>query len=241
MSQLQDIVIAAHGDIERWCTYDRLSADVVIGGAQWEVKDQADLIGRLTAKIELHRQFACLVPFGGAGLRGIFTPEHVSLTDAEGDVLAERLQPRAAFDGHTRETPWDRLHAAFFVGSALWNYLTEPFAFSRPGFEFAELEPWDEDGETWRRLRVTFPDDVVTHSRVQTFYVDADGLIRRHDYHPDVLGPSDRVVAHYSSEHEQLDGFLIPTRRTVHRTDDQGRKVPEPVLISIDVIGVGFY
>ena len=28
-----------------------------------------------------------------------------------------------------RETPWDRLHLTYFLGYALWNYLTAPLAF----------------------------------------------------------------------------------------------------------------
>ncbi|GID32551.1 hypothetical protein [Paractinoplanes brasiliensis] len=117
----------------------------------------------------------------------------------------------------------------------MWNYLTEPFLFTSPGFEFTELGPWHEDGETWRRLQVTFPESIHTHSRVQTFYVDADGLIRRHDYFAEVVGPADLPSAHYSSDHRHFDGFVFPTKRRVHRIDAAGHKQPDPIMVAIDI------
>ncbi len=99
-------------------------------------------------------------------------------------------QPRASFAGHTAETPWTTLQLAYFVGTAMWTYLTQPFTFTLPGFETAELEPWQENGEQWRRLRVVWPGHPATHSALQTVYVGDDGLIRREDYDVDILGGS---------------------------------------------------
>jgi hypothetical protein len=48
--------------------------------------------------------------------------------------------------------------------------------------ETKEIEPWQENGETWRRLKVTFPASIATHSAEQTFYFDQEGLLTRHDY-----------------------------------------------------------
>jgi hypothetical protein len=117
----------------------------------------------------------------------------------------------------------------------MWTYLTEPFTFAEPGFCTVELEPWEEDGETWRRLQVTFPERIATHNRVQTYYIDAQGLIRRHDYRPDVLGPAETDSAHYGWGHQVFDGFVFATHRRVYPTDENGRKVAEPVIISIDL------
>jgi hypothetical protein len=41
---------------------------------------------------------------------------------------------------------------------------------------------WQESGQQWRRLQATFPAQIDTHCQQQTFYVDTDGLIRRHDF-----------------------------------------------------------
>ena len=70
---------------------------------------------------------------------------------------------------------------------------------------------------------------------MQTYYIDAQGLIRRHDYFVDILGPAETVSAHYTWGHQTFDGFVFPTHHSVHPTDENGRKVAEPVIISIDV------
>ena len=53
----------------------------------------------------------------------------------------------------------------------MWTYLTQPFTNVLPGFETQEIDPWNEKGERWRRLRVTWPERPVGHSRVQTLYI----------------------------------------------------------------------
>ena len=61
-----------------------------------------------------------------------------------GDVIEALEQPRASFAGHTLETPWTTLQLAYFVGTAMWTYLTQPFTFALPGFKTTELDPWQE-------------------------------------------------------------------------------------------------
>ncbi|MEV8611518.1 hypothetical protein AB0383_26940 [Amycolatopsis sp. NPDC051373] len=126
----------------------------------------------------------------------------------------------------------------YFAGYAMWTYLTTPFTLTRPGFRAEELEPWQEDGETWRRLRVEFPDDLTTHNKVQTFYFDADGLIRRHDYDAEVVAGG--LAAHYSSAHCAVDGIVVPTKRRVHPVGEDGKPVLEPLLVSIDLSEIEF-
>jgi hypothetical protein len=48
----------------------------------------------------------------------------------------------------------------------------------------------EREGETWRRLKATFPPEIATHSTVQTFYVGSDGLLKRHDYNVEERRPS---------------------------------------------------
>ena len=56
-----------------------------------------------------------------------------------------------------------------FNGYALWTYLTTPFHFAMPGFAVEEIEPWREDDELWRGLRVTYPSNIASHSKEQDF------------------------------------------------------------------------
>jgi hypothetical protein len=74
------------------------------------------------------------------------------------------------------------------MGTANWNYLVEPFLFTYPGVTATEIEPWHEDGETWRRLAVTFPAELPNHNPRQTFYY-GDDLLR------DEAGIADRSFA----------------------------------------------
>jgi hypothetical protein len=102
-----------------------------------------------------------------------------------------------------------------------------------------ELAPWQEHGQTWRRLKVTFPSHIASHCKEQTFYFDADGLIRRHDYIAEVLGSSG-PAAHYSSEHREFDGIKVPTKRRVYLIGENGRVMEEPLIVSIDLDNIEF-
>jgi hypothetical protein len=188
MSDLKDVVIAAHGGLDRWKQLSEVRAHLLLGGVLWSVKKQDGVIKDSMVRVELHRQFASHYAFEKNGLRTSVTPDRAAIETAGGQVVAERSEPRAAFDGHVLDTPWDWLHLAYFHGYTMRNYLTTPFSFAEPGYLSEELEPWREDGQTWRPLKVTFPSHIATHCAEQVFYFDADGLLRRHDYIPDVIG-----------------------------------------------------
>jgi hypothetical protein len=234
-SDLLDTAIKAHGDLDRWRSLDQLTAKVSAGGVLWGLKGQPGILTDYTLTLSPNLQSATMAPFAAPDLRATYTPECVAVETVDGRPVEERANPRASFSGHTLQTPWDRPQAAYFAGYAMWNYLTEPFTFAEPGCSTVELEPWHEDGETWRRLQVTFPERIATHSRVQTYYIDARGLIRRHDYRVDILGPAKTDSAHYTWGHQTFDGFIFPTHHSVHPTDENGRKVADPVIISIDL------
>ena len=87
---------------------------------------------------------------GGAAQNGSpGTERHIS-RPAGAALLDRRLQ-------HVLATPWDKLQELYFVSYALWNYLATPFVFTEPGFETREIGPHEENGETWHRLLVKYP------------------------------------------------------------------------------------
>jgi hypothetical protein len=177
--------------------------------------------------------------FPGQDKRSIFEPNRVVIETVAGELLEARDDPVAHFVGHAAETPWDDIDVAYFSGEALWTYLTTPFLFHNPGFSVQEeLEPWHEDGEEWRRLRVTFPDDVASHTREQQFYFGPDGLLRRHDYTVDVLGGT--AGANYALELKEVDGIVVPTKRRIYGYQDDHQVVPDPVLVAIDIGEIAF-
>jgi hypothetical protein len=168
-----------------------------------------------------------------------FTPERVAVETTEGAVVEERTNPRAAFAGHTLQTPWDDLDFIYFASYTMWTYLTVPFSLTWAGFEVAEIEPWQEQDETWRRLSVKFPPHIASHSTEQTFYFGDDGLLRRHDYEVEILGNAPGA-AHYVSEYKDVSGIMLPTKRRVFPRQPDNMPALDTVLISIDLSDIRF-
>jgi len=236
MSELLDLVVESHGGLDRWDRLTEITAHVAIGGLLWERKGHGGILADTHVTLDLHRERLGYRPFDAPGRRSLFEPARTVIEGDDGRVLAERDDPRAAFAGHRPETPWDELHVVYFSGYAMWNYLTAPFLFTRPGFVVEEVEPWSQNGQTWRRLRVEYPDAIATHSRVQEFYFDESGLLRRHDYTAEVVGGV--PAAHLSEGHRTVDGITFPTRRRVFSRQPDGQIVPGPAAVSIDVLDI---
>jgi hypothetical protein len=238
MNKLLEMAIGAHGGLDRWQSKRTIAVDLSVGGALWDLKRQRGLFADGRYEAELQTQHATLGRFGGPDQHVRFTPDRLVLEKDDGELLQVRDHPLTAFAGHVLETPWDLLHAAYFDGYALWTYFTQPFLYSYPDFVVEEIEPWQENGELWRRLKVTFPEGMTYHNREQVTYFGPDGLICRHDYAVDILGGS--YGAHYIHDYREFDGIMVPTRRRVFPLGPDNKKLPEPVLITIDITEVRF-
>jgi hypothetical protein len=92
--------------------------------------------------------------------------------------------------------------------------------------------------QTWRRLSVTFPPHLGSHSTHQTFYFDAEGVLRRHDYNVEVAGNS--PAAHYVSEYQHVSGFLIATKRRVFPRQPDNTPLRDITTIAIDLDHIHF-
>jgi hypothetical protein len=238
MSELLEVVLQSHGGKDRWDSFQTISAHQSVGGAIWGLKQSEGIVNDAFVTARLHEPWASISPFTGADRRSIFTPERVAIEEADGTVVEELQNPRESFAGHELTTPWSRLQLAYFSGYAMWTYLTEPSHLTMPGVKTEELGTWDGDGETWRRLRVSYPSTIGTHSSEQILYVDAEGLLRRRDYEVEIAGGAPSV--HYMSGHKEVAGVIIPTSRVVYVRDPEGHKVPEPVIVSIELDDIQF-
>ncbi|MHA5052875.1 hypothetical protein [Streptomyces sp. SD15] len=236
MSALLDLVLDAHGGLQRWQDARTIHAEGSIGGLLWSLRGQEGILATTDATIDVQQQRLVFDGFTGPGLRGLFTPDRVAIERQDGEIVAERNAPRDAFAGHGPDTPWDQLHALYFAAYALWNYLTAPYLLTRPGVVVEELEPWREADEDWRRLRARFPEALATHSTEQVFYYNAAGLLRRHDYAPDVLGGT--PAAHFCEHHVRASGLVFPTHRFVVPVQEDGHAASEPILITIDLTDI---
>lgn len=231
---LLTMALEAHGGVARWQRAHAITARLRSGGVALASKWKPRAFRAYEATITTAEPRVVIAPYPGPGRRGVFEAAAVSIESDAGAVLARRENPRALFRGFRRTLWWDHLDALHFAGYALWNYFTAPFLFLSPGIAVREIEPWEEGGERWRRLHVTFPPGLPTHSREQVFYFDAAGLLRRHDYTAEVFGGWARA-AHYSAAHRTFSGLVLPTRRRVYPRRADGRPRPFPTLVWIDV------
>jgi hypothetical protein len=237
VSDLVTAAVEAHGGLERYRRFGSATAHLRVGGSLWGLKGREGILARTAVRLDLRRQGASHHPFTSPRLRTCFTPHRVAVETCTGEVTAERYDPRASFPSDVR-APWDDLHVAYFAGYAMWTYLTSPFTFASPGFRAVERSPVTEQGESWRRLEVTFPDHIATHCREQIFYFDANGLLRRHDYTPEVINAGH--AAHYVTGYKEFDGIMVPTRRRVYRRGEDGTVLRDVELVTIDVESVLF-
>ncbi|MFJ8006700.1 hypothetical protein [Streptomyces fagopyri] len=238
MNDLLTEVIGAHGGIGRWQELSRAQATLVSDGALFAVKGLPQDVTPRVMTVRLHEEHASVQPFGALDQRTDFTPGRVRIEKLDGQMVAERVNPRTSFAGHTLETPWDPLDRAYFNGYALWTYLTTPFLLAMPGFTVTEIEPWREGEESWPGLRAAFPSRIASHSTHQDFYFGPDRLLRRHDYHVDVAGGF--AAAQYVYDHVEADGVVLPTRRRAYRRDAEGRPLLDQVMVSIDLSDVHY-
>ncbi len=238
MTNLLDLTVAAHGDLDRFNQLKTLSVHDSASGALWSLKGQEGALDNTRLTVDLHREHVSYVPFKLANQRTDFTPQRVAVETSEGEVVEERTNPRAAFAGHTQETPWDNLHLIYFASYAMWTYLTCPFTLTLDGVDVTEIEPWQEQGETWRRLKVKFPPYIATHSTEQPFYIGTDGLFRRHDYDVEITGNT--PAAHYISEYKDVSGMMVPTKHRIYPRQQDNTPLLDLLLVSIDLSDIRF-
>jgi hypothetical protein len=229
MSDLLDLAIAAHGGWDHWQRLSKLTASASVGGGLWALKGKEGILDNVLLEVDCHRQH---VVFISSERRSIYTPSRTAIETIDGKILESRDNPRDAFKGHVVETKWDNQHLVYFSGYAFWTYLTSPFLLKLPNVRTEEIEPWEEQGHVWRRLKATFPPEIATHSTEQVFYFDKEGLLRRQDYKVDVLegAPS----ANYASEHKEFSGLVIPTRRRIYRCRPDGQPILDSTIVAID-------
>jgi hypothetical protein len=234
---LLEEVLEAHGGLERWQAAGSITARVRSGGLLIRTRVPGNRFADYRVTVEVSEPKTVIDPFPEDGLRAVFDRGAARIEDQAGEMVASRADPRAAFFGRSglrRNLRWDALDSAYFGGYAMWNYLTTPYLLTRDGVEATEGEPWRQDGELWRRLAVTFPDRRVTHSREQTLYFDGRGLLRRHDYVPDVVGRWARA-AHYCDDHAKAGGLVFPTRRWVRPIRPGNRSLPYPTMVWLEL------
>jgi hypothetical protein len=238
-SLLLSQVLNAHGGLKKWHRVRSLQAETSFGGPFWALLGWPPTGLDLHASLNAHRQHITLGHFAESDQLTVFDvdPERLSIQTTAGTFMERRYHPRSSFPAFDLgTTEWDSVQVAYFLSAALWNYLTQPFSFTYPGVDVREIEPWDEGSEMWRRLAVRFPRTNANHNADQLFYYDADFMLRRMDYAPEVTGYT--PVAHYTDDPQMFDGFVFPTRRRVHQRDADGNADQSVATITLDIADI---
>jgi len=232
VNELLNLAVNAHGGLERWNKVKAIKVATSITGAIWYVKGKGDFLKNVVLTAETRNE-RLTVDFPGQDKRAIFEPDRILIEMTNGTRIEARGNPVRSFAGQKRETPWDDVQVIYFVGEALWTYLNTPFLYTREGFVTEEIAAIQVEGEMWRRLKVTFPDHVKSHTREQISCFGPDGLLRRHDYTVDILGGATGL--NYASDYRNVEGIIVPTKRRVYAYEGDYQLVKEPVLVAIDM------
>ena len=232
MNDLLESALAAHGGLDQWYQVNSITVDASITGALWHLKGRGDALKAVRFEVDTFCQ-RLTMEFVGQDKRSVFEPRRVVTQRRDGALIDARDEPETSFDGHQLDIPWDNIHLAYFTGETLWTYLNMPFVCTRPGFVTEEIAPIEVDGETWRQLKVTFPDRIKSHTRQQISCFGPDELLRRHDFTIDIVGGATGLL--YATDHRDVDGIIIPTTRRGYAWQGDYELVPEPLLVAIDM------
>jgi hypothetical protein len=210
---LLERAVERHGG---WAAWRRAS------GLALELKTLSGLVPRLKglgrtffamtrADIWPRRGVTIFHDYPTAGRRAVFSAGQVQVLDGE-TILEARANPRASFAGLRKHRRWSPLDAVYFFGYALSHYHSLPFSLveGRP----LRLRRARSAGRTLVGVEVALPASLHTHSARQTFYFDAEGLLRRHDYVADIVGAFARG-AHRSEDFVEVGGLAVARRRHV--------------------------
>jgi hypothetical protein len=239
VDDLLALAIDAHGGMKRWDQLSRFHAAVSITGTLWDLTGKPGLLTDVVLEGDTRDQRLRITPFPSAGRSATWEPSRQTIETADGVVLAELRDPASAFVGRDREAPWDDVQVAYFASEASWNHFAAPFVLARPDFVVQEIEPWSDGREVWRRLFVTYPEDLAAQSRQQTYYFDGEGYLRRLDYAVDILGGV--AAVQYPSDYREFDGITVPTRRTVHERNPDASPALGPPWVVVDITRVNFH
>jgi hypothetical protein len=239
-AKILDEIIDAHGGRERWRRVCAVRARLSSGGLAFQSRCQPNALKKLEVDVRPHGVAVTLGDFLRTGWRGTWSPALAAIHDAGGRLVEQRRDPRKHFGGVVDQVYWDKLDILTFAGYALWNYLSFPFLLERPQVELIGATPAANGGIL--RLDVRFPPDVPTHSERQSFHIDAERRLVRHDYTAEPIGRW-ATGANLCLTSEVVEGLRFYTRRKVlPRLGTRGTVVPFPTLvwIELDSLSVDF-
>ena len=200
--------VTAYGGVETWRAAEAVTATFDCGGLLVRWKRRGATYNAIHVRARVSGPQVRMESFDADGTVALLDGHHVRLERADGTTIVERENARERFPYGRQLLKWDAADFAYFIGYAIWNYLTFPALLLR---EDIDWRPLGEHG-----LESRFPRELPTHNQVQQFYFDADtGLLHEYDYVAEVYGAWAKA-AHIVTEHAvNEDGLTYASKRRV--------------------------
>jgi hypothetical protein len=157
MTGLLDEVLEAHGGFHRCRAARALRATVSLGGPFWDLHAvPAGVRTNVTVEMQLHDQVVSLSQWTDVEHRFVLrtNPDVSTMTGGDFQEPEVRHNPRASFPAAS-DAQWDQM-ANYFVGYAIWDYLSTPYLLTLPGVQTFEMTPSIDDGCEWRGYGFSF-------------------------------------------------------------------------------------
>jgi hypothetical protein len=235
---LLEKALRASGGMDLWRLTRRFTLHMSITGALCTARCRNARLKDLVVEGSTQTQELAITGFAVADLRVLYRSDWVALEGQDSGSLAERRASPEDFRRGLQSPTWDNLQLAHYCGYLIWNYIATPFILAAPDFATKELRRSIAPGERLRQLRVEFPARIVTHARVQTFYFDQKGFLRRLDY--PAAHDSHTQVAQMVSGHQRFSGILLPTLCRLLIIGADGVPVAKPSLLDLEIFDAHF-
>jgi hypothetical protein len=234
---LLDNALKACGGLERWNRFGRFEAHVSIGGSYLASKVDATNLKEIVVSGNTRFQAAEVVGMLDRSGRGLCRANWVGMENHSGLIAAQQYTPED-FAKLGSRVHWTELDLVYYCGISIWNFINCPFFLAENGFKIGEIAPLDDNGEVWRRLHITFPDEIATEAREQILYFDFRNRHRRTDHLCSALTANS--VAHFLSAHQDFSEIVVPTLRRSRFVDRDGCISQEGVPFDIEIFDLIF-
>jgi hypothetical protein len=225
-------LMVAHGGRDAWSDVTAISARLSSDGLAYASRFQSGALRRKKVVVRLDERRVSIHDFPRPGWWGEWHDDRVSIGPHGGPPERARANARQRFRGWLAQPRWDHLDLLYFVGYALWNYLSFPRLLELPGVEVWLIRGGRIGQPTL--LAARFPDDIPTHCTQQYFHLDNDGLLLRHDYVAEVFGAW-AAGANHCLRSETVEGLRLYTRRRVTPALGSWAALTVPTLVWIDL------
>lgn len=229
-AELRAAIVSAWGGAERWRRARRIQAALHTGGWAFRMRGRG-AVRNVRATLDVHSFHVELADFPGPGRSAEVGRDFLRVDGRE-----ERPRSTNLLRSGRRRLYWDAGDFAYFVGYAIWNYLTLPALLLRDDIRWATAAPLhlQKSAQVHTILRGHFPSEIPTHCATQDFYFDSTARLARHDYTAEAFGDF-ACAANIVDALDCADGFQWVRRRAVHPRAAYERGVNGPTLVDVEV------